>query len=186
MVRTGGLTRPGTAPPPSLCSGRYKVSGCGSLSCPPSSSTRRGETPLLLPGTTSAGLSGLWASCLRWWRTCRNPSSELIPRTRFVLGHIDSDQFRRFRFCYLQGKFITTGLWSLSRHPNYFGEILLWVGIYLASSSAFRGVQYLSVVSPLFIWFLLTKVSGDFPENCPEFSLTSFTLQEFRCWRSPG
>merc|ERR1712045_887489 len=59
-----------------------------------------------------------------------------------------------------QGKFITTGLWSLSRHPNYFGEITLWFGIYLSCSSTFRGVQYLSVISPLFICFLLTRVSG--------------------------
>ena len=60
-----------------------------------------------------------------------------------------------------QGKFITSGLWSVSRHPNYFGEILLWFGIYLSCSSAFRGVQYFSVISPLFICFLLTKVSGN-------------------------
>jgi len=59
-----------------------------------------------------------------------------------------------------EGKFITSGLWSVSRHPNYFGEITLWFGIYLSCSSAFRGVQYFSVISPLFICFLLTRVSG--------------------------
>ena len=60
-----------------------------------------------------------------------------------------------------QGKFISSGLWSLSRHPNYFGEILLWFGIYISSSSAFRGSQYLSVLSPVFIFLLITRVSGE-------------------------
>ena len=64
---------------------------------------------------------------------------------------------------HLQGKFITTGLWAISRHPNYFGEITLWFGIYLSCSSAFKGLQYFSVISPLFIYYLLTRVSGKTP-----------------------
>ena len=43
----------------------------------------------------------------------------------------------------MQGKFIQSGLWSLSRHPNYFGEISLWFGVYISCSSVFRGWQYL-------------------------------------------
>ena len=43
----------------------------------------------------------------------------------------------------LQGKFIQSGLWSLSRHPNYFGEILLWFGLYISASSVFKGWQYM-------------------------------------------
>jgi steroid 5-alpha reductase family enzyme len=58
------------------------------------------------------------------------------------------------------GKFITTGLWRLSRHPNYFGEILLWIGIALIAFPALTGWQYVTLVSPVFVWFLLTKVSG--------------------------
>jgi len=59
-----------------------------------------------------------------------------------------------------EGKFITSGLWSLSRHPNYFGEIMLWAGLYVSSSSVFRGTQYMSVISPLFIYLLISRLSG--------------------------
>ena len=40
-------------------------------------------------------------------------------------------------------RFISTGLWAISRHPNYFGEILLWFGLYVSASTVFRGYQYL-------------------------------------------
>ena len=46
------------------------------------------------------------------------------------------------------------------RHPNYLGEILLWAGLFVSASSTFKGVDYVSVISPLFIALLLTKVSG--------------------------
>ena len=59
-----------------------------------------------------------------------------------------------------QGKFITTGLWSISRHPNYFGEIMLWFGLYISASSVFKGWQYLGVLSPLFVHLLITRLSG--------------------------
>jgi len=58
------------------------------------------------------------------------------------------------------GKFIQSGLWSVSRHPNYFGEISLWFGLYISCSSVFRGGQYLSVLSPVFVMLLITKLSG--------------------------
>ncbi|MFT4653007.1 MAG: steroid 5-alpha reductase family enzyme [Kangiellaceae bacterium] len=56
--------------------------------------------------------------------------------------------------------FITTGLWSYSRHPNYFGEIMLWVGVAIVALPALSGWQYAVLISPLFVIFLLTKVSG--------------------------
>lgn len=60
-----------------------------------------------------------------------------------------------------KGKFIDVGLWSVSRHPNYFGEIAVWLGVCgVAMSSASVGVSLASVASPLFVTFLLTKVSG--------------------------
>ncbi|XP_034027447.1 uncharacterized protein si:ch211-210c8.6 [Thalassophryne amazonica] len=58
------------------------------------------------------------------------------------------------------GKFIQSGLWAYSQHPNYFGEILQWTGLWLSASSVMNGPQYLSVASPLFVWFLLRYVSG--------------------------
>lgn len=57
-------------------------------------------------------------------------------------------------------KWIDSGLWSVIRHPNYLGEILLWTGLFVSASSTFKGIDYISVVSPLFIALLLTKVSG--------------------------
>lgn len=59
-----------------------------------------------------------------------------------------------------KGRFISTGLWSWSRHPNYFGEILLWIGVALTSSPALEGWQLVTLVSPLFVYLLITKVSG--------------------------
>lgn len=58
------------------------------------------------------------------------------------------------------GKFIQTGLWRYSRHPNYFGEMLVWWGIYLASLNNLQGWQHLAILSPLYIMTLLLFVSG--------------------------
>ena len=57
-------------------------------------------------------------------------------------------------------KFITTGLWSKSQHPNYFGEILLWSSIALMSFSSLSGTQYLTLISPIFTYALLVHLSG--------------------------
>lgn len=59
-----------------------------------------------------------------------------------------------------KGKFINTGLWSRSRHPNYFGEITLWVGIAVIALPVLQGWQWVALISPLFVTLLLTKVSG--------------------------
>jgi len=57
-------------------------------------------------------------------------------------------------------KFITQGLWSISRHPNYFGEIVLWIGIAIISLPLLSDWQFVTLVSPVFVFLLLTKISG--------------------------
>jgi steroid 5-alpha reductase family enzyme len=59
-----------------------------------------------------------------------------------------------------EGLFIRQGFWRYSRHPNYCGEILLWLGVAIAAVPALTGWQYLTLVSPLFVYLLLTRVSG--------------------------
>ena len=58
------------------------------------------------------------------------------------------------------GKFIDSGLWSWSQHPNYFGEITLWTGIVIIAFPLLSGWSFLVFASPLFITLLLTKISG--------------------------
>ncbi|KAI0711916.1 hypothetical protein C8T65DRAFT_647008 [Cerioporus squamosus] len=63
-------------------------------------------------------------------------------------------------------KFITKGLWGISRHPNYVGEVGVWTGIWLLSCRSLqspffpRGAWLMAGASPLLTWFLLTRVSG--------------------------
>lgn len=59
-----------------------------------------------------------------------------------------------------QDKWIDSGLWSYSRHPNYFGEILLWTGIAIFGVPCFSGLEKVAWISPIFIYILLTKISG--------------------------
>ena len=59
-----------------------------------------------------------------------------------------------------KGKFIQTGLWSRSRHPNYFGEIVLWIGVAIIALPVLQGWQWVALISPVFVTVLLTRVSG--------------------------
>lgn len=59
-----------------------------------------------------------------------------------------------------KGKFIDVGLWKWSRHPNYFGEITLWTGILIMAIPVLSGFSWLVVISPIFVFILLTKISG--------------------------
>ena len=74
---------------------------------------------------------------------------------------VADEQKRRFRLNEEnRGKYISSGLWSISRHPNYFGEIILWIGIAIISLPTLSGFQYVTLISPLFIYLLLTRISG--------------------------
>ncbi|XP_067943337.1 uncharacterized protein [Watersipora subatra] len=59
-----------------------------------------------------------------------------------------------------EDKFITEGLWRLCRHPNYFGESLMWTGLYLSAWSVLEGWEHLSIISPLFITLLTSQATG--------------------------
>jgi len=81
--------------------------------------------------------------------------------TGFLIEIIADKQKSKFRSNLdNKDKFINTGLWSKSRHPNYLGEIILWLGISIMSISSLSGLQYLTLVSPLFTYLLLVYVSG--------------------------
>ena len=56
--------------------------------------------------------------------------------------------------------FIHTGLWARSRHPNYFGEITLWTGIAVIALNTLTGIEYVTLISPVFVYILLTRMSG--------------------------
>jgi steroid 5-alpha reductase family enzyme len=58
------------------------------------------------------------------------------------------------------GRFISSGLWAWSRHPNYFGEILLWTGIAMMAIPLLSGWRWVVLISPVFVTLLLTRVSG--------------------------
>jgi steroid 5-alpha reductase family enzyme len=57
-------------------------------------------------------------------------------------------------------KFINVGLWARSRHPNYFGEIVLWIGVAIIALPVLRGWQWVTLISPVFVTLLLTRISG--------------------------
>jgi len=59
-----------------------------------------------------------------------------------------------------RGKFIDTGLWAWARYPNYFGEMMLWWGLFLTCCATFYGAEWAAVASPLFVMTLLLFVSG--------------------------
>ena len=80
----------------------------------------------------------------------------------FLIEVISDYQKRKFRETSdPKTEFISTGLWGRSRHPNYFGEITLWVGMAVISLSSLSGVEYVTaIVSPVFVYLLLRKTEG--------------------------
>ena len=79
----------------------------------------------------------------------------------FVIEAVADRQKSRFRADQAnRDRFIDDGLWSWSRHPNYFGEIVLWLGVAVIAVPVLSGWQLLTLVSPLFVFLLLTRISG--------------------------
>ena len=118
-------------------------------------------------------LQGMWVSiCTMCAITAISSSQGITANALFYLGlaffivgfaiEVVSDQ-QKSAFRALpenKEKFITSGLWSKSQHPNYFGEILLWSAIALLSISSLNGTQYLTLISPIFTYVLLVYISG--------------------------
>jgi len=79
----------------------------------------------------------------------------------FAFEVIADAQKRRFRARTDKTEpFITSGLWAWSQHPNYFGEVAMWTGIALVALGNLSGWQLIGLMSPVFVYVLLTKVSG--------------------------
>jgi len=85
----------------------------------------------------------------------------LIWMIGFIIEVVSDKQKSEFRNnkSYL-GKFIQSGLWRYSRHPNYCGEILLWIGIALIGISVYSGFGWLGLASPFFVFVMLNYISG--------------------------
>ena len=100
--------------------------------------------------TVADGLGGVWAAL-----------GVIVWLIGFAIEVVADTQKRRFRADPANaGRFISTGLWSRSRHPNYFGEILLWSGVALMAVPTLSGWRWVVLISPVFVWLLLTRVSG--------------------------
>jgi steroid 5-alpha reductase family enzyme len=94
-----------------------------------------------------------------------HPIPAILGFAMFVLGLIietfaDAQKFRFRRSEANSGRWVDTGLWKYSRHPNYFGEILLWWGLFIVVAPSLSGLAWLSILGPLSITLLLLFVSG--------------------------
>ncbi len=79
----------------------------------------------------------------------------------FSLEAVADAQKSRFRADTANhGRFISGGVWAWSRHPNYFGEIVLWIGVFVIAAPVLHGWQWVGILSPVFVTLLLTRVSG--------------------------
>ena len=118
-------------------------------------------------------LQGTWVSmCLLCVLTAISSDSGIVVNSLFCIGLflfvlglvmevVADSQKSKFRSDPKnKDLFITTGLWARSRHPNYLGELTLWVGIALMSLSSLNGLEYLTLISPVFIYILLVYISG--------------------------
>jgi len=79
----------------------------------------------------------------------------------FVFESVGDWQLSRFKADpNNRGRVMDRGLWAWSRHPNYFGEILLWIGVAVIALPVLQGWQWIALISPIFVTLLLTRISG--------------------------
>ena len=79
----------------------------------------------------------------------------------FLIESIADRQKFRFRLDKSNdGQFMSKGLFSVVRYPNYLGEMMVWVGVFLAVAPMMEGMEWLSIISPLWICTLLLFISG--------------------------
>ena len=82
----------------------------------------------------------------------------VIGFTLEIIADTQKTNFRKIKDN--KDKFITTGLWKYSRHPNYLGEIILWIGVAIISYSSLDINQLFTFISPIYTYLLLVHVSG--------------------------
>ncbi|XP_014502644.1 uncharacterized protein LOC106762888 isoform X3 [Vigna radiata var. radiata] len=98
----------------------------------------------------------------------RNPFLHVVDIIGWILwavgfiveGTADQQKLNFKRSSQNRGKWCNVGVWKYSRHPNYFGEILLWWGIFVASTPVLEGAEWLVIIGPIFLTLLLLFVSG--------------------------
>ena len=78
------------------------------------------------------------------------------------LGEVIADEQKKAFNAQQQnkGKWINVGLWRKSRHPNYFCEWVLQFGLFVFASAEYTDSQWIAVLSPIFVAFLLAFISG--------------------------
>ena len=100
------------------------------------------------------GLAGIFeASSLR--SSTVHTDARAHTHTKYARSHAHTLQQDSNR-----GKWCDYGLWKWSRHPNYFGEILLWWGVFVASIPILSGGTWAAIAGPIFITLILLFVSG--------------------------
>lgn len=110
---------------------------------------------LMLPVVFVAGVSDAQPTLISWIGLCIALIGIAIEATA------DIQKFRFTQDKANKGRWIEQGIWRYSRHPNYFGEILVWIGVYVCAAHALSvSVALIALVSPVFISLLLLFVSG--------------------------